>query len=484
MAELVQNVFASDCIYRTTLTAPRSGFYRVDVCYNHDNWDTWMKLEVVGAQGETFRIIPPLPRKYNKTTLLLYLFQGQNRITAAPRYDQPVVIRDMYISEEAPVLTPTVTPSSDWFYREDPSDRRLTVVSYTGTPVAITAGERAIPFVPADKAVYNNPEKEEELEPFYYYHLRISAEDLMALEEGVHELKIHLPEGKSVDYTLHVAAKPAPWELQIVSLDVNHGNCALLRFPNGKNLLIDTGTQRCAKDVIFPYLDKHGIRLDYLLISHFHGDHDGSLAEVRERYPLPAPDNAEAYISASEAVRADYLSAFSYLDCTMLRRYDRLDRIWDLGGVEIRVLNSHYDENGNPVEGGFGNDSSVSLLVRYNDFQYYHGADNHAHVQRKNLEDFTAWGMEKELCCHYMQANHHFHGDLYPQMIRAINPVAVLVPASAAIYSRSAFLVDYLQSVVERDFPDKRLKETFVSYFSGTVRVSVNNGKDWHYETC
>ena len=74
-------------------------------------------------------------------------------------------------------------------------------------------------------------------------------------------------------------------------------------------------------------------------------------------------------------------------------------------------------------------------------------------------------------------------GDMLPEMIHAINPVAVLVPAHQAIFSRSAYMVDYLRDVVDADYPGKRLKDTFVSYFSGTVIVDINSGTDWHYET-
>ena len=44
-------------------------------------------------------------------------------------------------------------------------------------------------------------------------------------------------------------------------------------------------------------------------------------------------------------------------------------------------------------------------------------------------------------------------------------------------------MVDFVQGVEEADYENKRLKDTFVSYFSGTVIVDVNSGTDWHYET-
>lgn len=490
MEENVPNVFDVEeaLVFKTSLRVPCNGFYRVEVRYVHDNWDAWLKLDITGENGERITYIPPLPKKYTRTTMLLYLFAGENRIRMAPRFDQSVEIRGMDIVDESPKLMPGVIPSCDRFCLSSPRTRRLTVVSYTGAPVRITEDDNEIAFVLEDKALYDHGNPVESKEPPTYYHLRLQPDVLAALDEGRHILRIQLPENQFVTYRLTVERTQRDYRLRIVSLDVNHGNCVLLRLPNGKNLLIDTGTERCAKDVIFPYLDEQGIALDYCVISHHHKDHAGSLEAVLNRYSLAVPEETEVrkLIAASaHRKREAYLSGFSYLDNKMLCRYDRLDRIWDLGGVEITVLNSKYESNGGEAIPGSRdeNAASVSMIVSYNGFRYYHGADNHAPNQQRNLEDFTAAGRLCDLECHYMQANHHFHGDLLPEMIRAINPVAVVVPADQAIFSRSAYMVDYVQGVEETDYPGKRLQDTFVSYTSGTVSALVNSGEDWHYET-
>ena len=487
MAENMLSVFdvEDSRIFRTTLTAAKSGYCRIAIRYRHDNWDAWVKLEIVGQGGERYTAIPPLPRKYTETNMLVYLFAGVNRIVVSPRFDHPMEIRGIRILEENPQLQPQVIPSADRFCLSDPRTRRLCVISYTGAPVKITAGDREIPFEPESKALYDHADPVETKEPDTYHHLRISADALTGLSEGEQELTIHLPQNQSLSYKLTVETLRKEYALRIVSLDVNHGNCVLLQLPNGKNLLIDTGTERCAEDVIFPYLEEKGIGLDYCLISHYHGDHMGCLDAILEKYPLAKPDEeiVREYIKAGEQEsRFAMLSRFGFLDNRMLCRYDRLDKIWDLGGVEVTVLNSKYEHDGSEEMHG-ENETSVSLLVSYGGFRYYHGADNHATNQRRNLEDFTAAGKLCELQCHYMQANHHFHGDLLPEMIRAINPVAVVVPAHQAIFSRSAYMVDYLQGVAEQSYPHKRLKDTFVSYFSGTVTCLVNSDRDWHYET-
>lgn len=489
MSDDIENVFdvTEERIFRTTLTVSKSGFYRVTVHYSHDNWDAWVKLEIVGEHGESMTYIPPLPKKYDETTMLLRLFEGVNRISMAPRYDQPINVISMVVVGEEPLLKPYSFPAQDYFYLCAPRVRRLTVVSYTGAPLKITEGGRQIDFELEDKALYDHADPVETKEPPTYHHLRLHPEALSGLCEGEHVLKIHLPENKYILYTLCVEIAPKEYAFRIVSLDVGHGNCVLMCLPNGKNLLVDTGTERCAGDVIFPYLDEHGISLDYCLISHHHADHVGSLDAILERYPLAKPNKTEArkYIDLHEhEKRYGYLSAFQYLDNDLLCRYDRLERIWDLGGVQVTVLNSRYETNGEETMPGSRDENgiSVSLLVSYNGFQYYHGADNYAPNQQRNLDDLAS-GILEDLRCHYMQANHHFHGDMLPEMIHAIDPVAVVIPADQAIFSRSAYMVDHVQAVQEADYADKRLKDTFVSYTSGTVIALVNNGNDWRYET-
>ena len=490
MLENMQHVFdvTEEQIFRTSLTARKSGFHRICVRYAHSNWDAWLKMDIVGEKGETITYIPPLPNKYTQTTMLVYLFAGENKISMAPRFDQPVTISQIEIVGENPSLIPRAVPSADYFCLATPRARRLTVVSYTGAPVKITEGDHEIAFELDDKALYEHADPVETKEPPTYYHLRLQPEAMAALGEGKHELTIHLPDGKRVSYGLTVEKEQKQYEFKIVNLDVNHGNCVLLRLPNDKNLLIDTGVKNCAKDVIFPYLDDQGIGVDYFIVSHYDGDHMGGLDEVLQKYPLFKADEEEMkrYLDPScRSERYQYLAGTQYLDNKTLCRYDRLDKIWDLGGVEITVLNSKYEENGEESMPGVRNENetSVSLLVSYKGFKYYHGADNHSPNQRRTLKDYTEAGKLANLECQYMQANHHFHGCMYPPLIHALNPVAIVVPAHQAIYSRSAYMVDFEQGVVETEYPNKRLKDTFVSYMSGTVIASANSGDDWRYET-
>lgn len=80
-------------------------------------------------------------------------------------------------------------------------------------------------------------------------------------------------------------------QLSVVFFDVGHGDAALVRFPNGKHLLVDTGNQTVfvdqARRVILPYLARNGIKqLDAVLITHPHRDHAGGLPALLTRLPV------------------------------------------------------------------------------------------------------------------------------------------------------------------------------------------------------
>ena len=54
------------------------------------------------------------------------------------------------------------------------------------------------------------------------------------------------------------------------------GDIYLLKTPDGKFSLTDTGLVGTAEDVLIPALEKHGVKeIEYLILTHFHSDHVG-----------------------------------------------------------------------------------------------------------------------------------------------------------------------------------------------------------------
>src|SRR5690349_23120771 len=80
--------------------------------------------------------------------------------------------------------------------------------------------------------------------------------------------------------------------LDIYFIDVEGGQSTLIVTAAGESLLIDTGYPgRDGRDpdrIQAAMRDAHVQRIDYLLITHMHEDHNGGAAELARRVPIGA----------------------------------------------------------------------------------------------------------------------------------------------------------------------------------------------------
>jgi len=85
-------------------------------------------------------------------------------------------------------------------------------------------------------------------------------------------------------------AAPAARELRIYFIDVEGGQATLFVTPEKHSLLIDTGfagNNGRDSDRIVAAARKAGIdKIDYVLITHFHGDHVGGAPELAAKIPI------------------------------------------------------------------------------------------------------------------------------------------------------------------------------------------------------
>ncbi|MCL6635885.1 MAG: MBL fold metallo-hydrolase, partial [Peptococcaceae bacterium] len=76
----------------------------------------------------------------------------------------------------------------------------------------------------------------------------------------------------------------SPGALRVHFLDVGQGDAILVQFPDGRNMLVDAGKNDSAAAVT-GYLKKNGVsRLDFLVGTHPHEDHIGSLDAVIKNF--------------------------------------------------------------------------------------------------------------------------------------------------------------------------------------------------------
>src|SRR6266849_4531548 len=79
--------------------------------------------------------------------------------------------------------------------------------------------------------------------------------------------------------------------LEVYVIDVEGGNATLFVSPSGQSLLIDTGNAgaaaaRDAGRIMEAVKDAGLTQIDHLIITHWHGDHFGGLAELAKQVPI------------------------------------------------------------------------------------------------------------------------------------------------------------------------------------------------------
>ena len=133
--------------------------------------------------------------------------------------------------------------------------------------------------------------------------------------------------------------RPAPREPRVAVLSVGSGNCVLVRFPSGKNILFDAGSSRWPKvgeRIVVPALWSLGVRrLDLVILSHGDADHYSGFADVAQRIPigrLAVSPRFERNVGTEAVLRE---AAARHIE---VLRIGSGDRITGFPGAEMDVL--------------------------------------------------------------------------------------------------------------------------------------------------
>jgi beta-lactamase superfamily II metal-dependent hydrolase len=104
-------------------------------------------------------------------------------------------------------------------------------------------------------------------------------------------------------------------KLQIYFVDVEGGQATLFVLPNGRSLLIDTGfpgfNGRDANRIAAAAKQAGVTKLDYVLISHYHGDHVGGVTQLAAVMPIGTfldhgPNREVSPVRGSQSTEAGY----------------------------------------------------------------------------------------------------------------------------------------------------------------------------------
>ena len=230
-----------------------------------------------------------------------------------------------------------------------------------------------------------------------------------------------------------------PKNLDIYWIDVEGGASTLMVSPTGESLLIDTGWivgDRDAKRV-FATAQQAGLKkIDYLVISHFHGDHAGGLGALAKLIPIGRFFDRGDAIEKENQQWFDTYKNVSAGKRTIVKPGDTIP----IKGFEALVVTSNQELIAKPLKGGGPNPlcanaeqkasagpengRGVGLLLTYNKFRFL------------NLIDLD-WEKDFQLACPvnllgkvtlYQSSRHgSLDGAGSPPFLNAIAPQVIMV---------------------------------------------------------
>ena len=153
-----------------------------------------------------------------------------------------------------------------------------------------------------------------------------------------------------------VSAQRAARTLDIYVVDVEGGNASLFVSPSGQSLMIDAGNggtaaARDAGRILEATKDAGLTQIDHMIVTHWHGDHYGSLAELASRIPIRHFIDHGPNIQPAEAVDAflntEYPAIYAKGTHTVAKAGDTIP----FAGVTTRVVMSGGQPIRTPLAG-------------------------------------------------------------------------------------------------------------------------------------
>jgi competence protein ComEC len=140
------------------------------------------------------------------------------------------------------------------------------------------------------------------------------------------------------------AAAQTRTTLDIYVIDVEGGNATLLVPPSGESLLIDTGNVapeaaiRDAERILAATQDARLTQVDHLIITHWHGDHFGGVAELAKRIPIKHfidhGANVQPAPAADDFIAKVYPELYAKARHTVVKPGDKIA----VAGLDVRVV--------------------------------------------------------------------------------------------------------------------------------------------------
>jgi competence protein ComEC len=146
--------------------------------------------------------------------------------------------------------------------------------------------------------------------------------------------------------------------LDIYVVDVEGGNATLFVTPSGESLLIDTGNGpaaapaiRDAERIMVAARDARLTQIDHLIITHWHGDHYGGMAELAKRIPIREFIDHGPNVQPDPTVDAFLANVYPQLYAKGKHTVSKPGDKIALNGVDVQVVASAGETIKTPLAG-------------------------------------------------------------------------------------------------------------------------------------
>lgn len=302
-------------------------------------------------------------------------------------------------------------------------------------------------------AIHREPEKK----------LLGSDEEFFSTADCDGKLVVRLFELRHPDVPAEVTPFPTPFV----------GDCIYITFPDGKNMLVDTGSDY-SYDEVKDGLAKLCVKeLDCLVITHPHGDHMGCAAKLLENVfakELWIPDiNAQPVIEAEKQRLVEYYELIDNAEKngTKIVRVADGDE-FDIGGCSVLVINPvRTDEPAVDM-----NENSVAFKLTYKENSALLCGDISDKSEKRLAEKYGSL-----LKCDLLKVAHH--GIVYQSYYKFIDscmPAFAVVPS---MREKGVFLKTTRYALTHVNGFDVSKMYTTGRY--GKIKVVMNGKKDKTY---
>jgi beta-lactamase superfamily II metal-dependent hydrolase len=409
----------------------QSGWYELSLGYRAFGGD---KEEFLVVNNKKWAVGLGYADEWKKFTKKIALNKGGNSIELLPSWGHLDID---FLSVDTTIVFPTLKSLRNNYYKNIPRDLSFKINRYGYTINSVYSGDLNLSF-----SVKDFPYEEDAVT------ILIPSTELSKLGNGNNILTFEFDNSYSIGSSLFIDDSPKDYDLKIITPYVEHGSAAIIIFPNGKTMLIDCGKDWVRDSILIPLLHKNNInRLDYFILTHYHDDH----ASGDKGEKIKGMFNVQKFYDYKSFTTGESVN---------------------FEGVDFKILNSFND-------GKDENTSSLALKITYNNFVLIHGGDTYGINQQRIMKQFPG-----DTTADVFYANHHFHGSIDVDYIRAMNPAIVLLQAQEAIYARDAYSNKYKVGVEKYLFEySNKYIEDLPTLEVGTVVLRVNSKEDWTYET-